>query len=217
MRTKYSSQVYRADGKSKFIEILNSAFPIDKVQINAIEYDADTNKQTKNLPIYVDVVKMSVLAEEVMNGQFKAKIDEAVKSGKFNGMPVSAYTSYFVDMGGIDEVKVEKRFDELQKMYPFLQKGMAISRQLKIQKASRDGLAYIVRVEYGPGKSDSKGLIVPAGNAPVYVNVALSEDAFKEMMMAFKMHYQAYLNGKYFRFNSELFPNDSVNVFKPDK
>ena len=39
MRTKYSSQVYRADGAGKFVEVLNSAFPIDKVQLNAIEED----------------------------------------------------------------------------------------------------------------------------------------------------------------------------------
>ena len=73
MRTKYSSQVYRADGAGKFVEVLNSAFPIDKVQLNAIEYDKNTNKQTRNLPIYVDVNKMLVLAEDVLNGNFKKK------------------------------------------------------------------------------------------------------------------------------------------------
>lgn len=217
MRTKYSSQVYRADGAGKFVEVLNSAFPIDKVQLNAIEYDKNTNKQTRNLPIYVDVNKMLVLAEDVLNGNFKKKVDEAKVTKTFEGKPLNAYTCFFTDMGGIDETKVSKRFAELKAMYPFLTEGMAISRQLKIQAAARDGLDWIIRVEYGPGKSDSKGLIVPNGNAPIYVNVAVNDETFKEMMMALKMHYNAYLFQHYNRFGKELFPTDSVNVFKPDK
>lgn len=217
MRKKYSSQIYRADGRSQFVEILNSAFPIDKAQINAIEYDKATNKTTTKLPIYVDVNKLMVFARDVESGQFQAKVQAAIADGKWNGVPINSYTSYFVDMGGIDEEGVKKRWDSLHDLYPFLQEGMAISRQLKVQKASKPGIDWIFRVEYGPGRSDSKGLIVPNGMAPVAVSVPMTDETLKEMMTAFDLHYSAYVNHKYSRFGPTLFPNDGVEMFTPDK
>ena len=48
-KNRYDSQIFRVDGKNCFFEVLNSAFPIGKVQMNFVEYDEKTKKQTKKL------------------------------------------------------------------------------------------------------------------------------------------------------------------------
>ena len=104
MRESYSTQVFRVDGKNSFMEVLNTAFPIGKVQFNFVEYDPNqNNKQTKNLAIYMDTLTAVALAERILNGEFERMIEKAKATGKFNGTNVSSYTSFFTDMGGISE------------------------------------------------------------------------------------------------------------------
>lgn len=213
MKDKYSSQIFRCDGQNVFLEIVNTCFSIGKVGLNFCEYDAETKKQLKKLTIYIDVNKALVLANDILNGNFENKVNKAKQEKTFNGSPINAYTSYFIDMGGINEDKVNQKLSEYQELYPFVQPGMAISRQLKIQAGNK--LPWIIRAEYGPGKSNQTGLIVPNGLAPLYVNIPCTDDTFKEMAMAIKVHYEAYLNQYYNKFNKELFPSDKVNIFKP--
>ena len=118
-------------------------------------------------------------------------------------------------MGGISEEKVEKKLEDYQKQYPFVQKGMAISRQFKIQTGQK--YPWVLRAEYGPGKSSDTGLIVPQGNAPVYINLPVDADSFYKMAVAIKYSYQAYLNQYYNRFGDKLFPNEKVKIFTPGK
>ena len=47
MREKYSTQIARFDGKNCFVEVLNSAFNIGKVQLNFCQYDEKTKSMTK--------------------------------------------------------------------------------------------------------------------------------------------------------------------------
>lgn len=215
MRDTYSTQIYRVDGKNSFMEVLNVAFPIGKVQFNFVEYDEKTNKQTKKLDIYMDVLQAVALAERILSGDFSNTVSAAKSSGKFNGMNVTNYTSFFTDMGGISEEKVEKRLEEYQKLYPFVQPGMAISRQFKIQTGQK--YPWVLRAEYGPGKSSDTGLIVPQGNAPVYINLPVDADSFYKMAVAIKYSYQAYLNQYYAKFGDKLFPNEKVKIFTPNK
>lgn len=215
MRDSYSTQIFRVDGKNSFMEVLNIAFPIGKVQFNFVEYDEKTNKQTKKLDIYMDALQAVALAERILSGDFAASVNAAKTSGKFNGMNVTTYTSFFTDMGGISEEKVAKKLEEYQKQYPFVKEGQAISRQFKIQTGSK--YPWVLRAEYGPGKSSETGLIVPQGNAPVYINLPVDADSFYKMAVAIKYSYQAYLNQYYAKFGDKLFPNEKVKIFTPGK
>ena len=215
MRDSYSTQIFRVDGKNCFMEVLNTAFPIGKVQFNFVEYDEKTNKQTKKLDIYMDILQAVALAERILSGEFGNMVASAKAAGKFNGMTVNTYTSFFVDMGGISEDKVAKKFEDYQKQCSFLKEGQAISRQFKIQTGSK--YPWVLRAEYGPGKSSDTGLIVPQGNAPVYINLPVDADSFFKMAVAIKYSYQAYLNQYYNKFGAKLFPNDQVKIFNPNK
>jgi hypothetical protein len=197
------------------MEVLNIAFPIGKVQFNFVEYDEKTNKQTKKLDIYMDALQAVALAERILSGDFAAMVQNAKTSGKFNGMNVTTYTSFFTDMGGISEEKVAKKLEDYQKQYPFVKEGQAISRQFKIQTGSK--YPWVLRAEYGPGKSSDTGLIVPQGNAPVYINLPVDADSFYKMAVAIKYSYQAYLNQYYAKFGDKLFPNEKVKIFTPGK
>lgn len=215
MRDSYSTQIFRVDGKNSFMEVLNVAFPIGKVQFNFVEYDEKTNKQVKKLDIYMDALQAVALAERILSGDFAAMVNNAKAAGKFNGMTVSNYTSFFTDMGGISEDKVEKKLEDYQKQYSFVKPGMAISRQFKIQTGQK--YPWVLRAEYGPGKSSDTGLIVPQGNAPVYINLPVDADSFYKMAVAIKYSYQAYLNQYYAKFGDKLFPNEKVKIFTPAK
>ena len=152
MRNPYSTQIFRADGKNTFVEVLNSSFPIGKVQIVFVEYDPQTNKQTKRLDIYIDALAAVALSEHILSGSFANMVEKAKITKTFNGAAVSNYTSYFLDMGGVSEAKVEAHFNDYVAKYPFLQRGQAISRQLKIQAGQK--YPWVLRAEYGPGKSN---------------------------------------------------------------
>ena len=44
MKRKNKNQIIRFDGKNVFMEVMNSAFEIGKVQINFVEYDLTLEK-----------------------------------------------------------------------------------------------------------------------------------------------------------------------------
>lgn len=212
MKEAYSTQIFRLDGKNSFMEILNSAFSIKKVQFNFIEYDPnDNNKQTKKLEIYMDVLQAVALAERILSGEFASMVEKAKATGRFGGFNITQYTSYFTDMGGVSEEKVAKNFSSYKERFPFLQPNQAISRQFKIQTGSK--YPWVLRAEYGPGQSSDKGLIVPQGTAPIYINMPVDADSFFKMAVAIKTSYQAYLNQYYAKYASSLFPNDDVKIF----
>lgn len=213
MREKYSTQIARFDGKNCFVEVLNSAFNIGKVQLNFCQYDEKTKAMTKRLDIYVDVNRMLVLCNDILTGNFAKIVEYAKKTNNFEGREVNDYTCYFTDMGGISEDKVQKRLAEYQKTYPWVQSGKGISRQLKIQAGQK--MPWILRAEYGLGVSSETGLITPSGKAADYINIPMTNESFKMLAMAIQTHYDAYLNQYYNKFSGELFPNDKCKVFKP--
>lgn len=204
MRDHAIKQIYRVDGKNSFVEVLADALNIDKFQINFVQYDESTHKQTASLPMYVNALSLVALAERILNGEFNREIKAAQKDGTYQGKQVNDYTSFFTVMGGIKESVVEAHFDDMKKRYPFIQKGMAISRQLKIQRGQK--YPYVLRVEYNTGKSDDKGLIVPSsGKAQMAVSIPLTYDNANEFATAIKYAYQAYLTQYYTIFRKTLF------------
>ena len=213
MREKYSTQIARFDGKNCFVEVLNSAFNIGKVQLNFCQYDETTKAMTKRLDIYVDINKMLVLCNDILTGNFAKIVEHAKKNNNFEGREVNDYTCYFTDMGGISEDKVNKKLGDYQKTYPWVQSGKGISRQLKIQAGQK--MPWILRAEYGLGVSSETGLITPSGKPADYINIPMTNESFKMLAIVIKTHYEAYLNQYYNKFSGELFPNDKCKVFKP--
>ncbi len=223
MAEKYDSQIIRFDSASSFFEVLNSALPIGKLQINFINYDKTTNKQKDKLEIYMDTWRAVALADDILSGRLDDFIAKSEAKGSFNDpytgqfQKVSQYSSYFTDMGGIKFHKGgkfdEARFNKYKAQFAWMEKDKDISRQLKIQKSTK--YKYVLRAEYGLGHEDENGLVVPEGMAKVSAQVPLTQGNAIEFAIAIKMSVEAYLNQYYAKFNKDLFPNQKVNVYKP--
>jgi len=219
MAVKYSNQIIRFDGLNVFMEVLSSAFPIGKVQINFCSYDEKTHKQKNKLEIYLDMDRAMVLADDILSGRLDETIKNAKATKTFEGRPVSNYTSYFVDMGGIvfnrNGKLDEARFNKYKTSYDWIVKDKAISRQLKLQESTK--YKYMLRAEYGLGNVNQTGLIVPEGNAKAYVQVPLTAENSYAFALAIKTHINAYWNQYYVKFGDKLFPSQKCVVFEPNK
>lgn len=222
MAEKYDSQIIRFDSANSFFEVLNSALPIGKLQINFINYDTSTNKQKDKLEIYIDMWKAAAFADDILSGRLDKTIADAEAKGSFNDpytgqfQKVSGYTSFFTDMGGVKFHKGgfdKAKFDRYKAQFPWMEENKDISRQLKVQKSTK--YKYMLRAEYGLGHEDENGLVVPEGMAKVSSQVPLTQGNAIELALAIKMSIEAYLNQYYGKFNKELFPSQSVNVYKP--
>lgn len=214
-KNRYDSQIFRVDGKNCFFEVLNSAFPIRKVQMNFVEYDEKTKKQTKKIELYVDVKRALVLANDIITGEFAEIVKKAKAEGKFNGSPVNSYTSYFIDMGGVNEEKVKSNLEKYSKEYPWIKEGMALSRQFKIQVGTK--YPWVLRGEVSPGESNETGLIVPKGKTETAINIPVTDEDFKAFANMINMHLHAYYAHVYNTYHKELFPNEKINVYKRSK
>ncbi|MDF2880259.1 MAG: hypothetical protein K0R54_816 [Clostridiaceae bacterium] len=71
MICKNPNQIILIHGKNVFMEVLNSAFNIEKVRINFIEYkksQTGTNIK-KNINVYIDMDKFLELSEDILSGK----------------------------------------------------------------------------------------------------------------------------------------------------
>lgn len=158
--------------KGAFLEVMNSSFPIRKVQFNFFNYD-NNNKITNSINIYVDIEKILPLINEVKSGQFVDKFVKSKQTGMYQGKPVDQYTGYFTDQGGR------------------VNNGQAISRVFKIQESRRPGNWNFYAAE-GPGELMPNGLIKIAGRPTSFINIPVTHTQIVTMMMKIEMHLQAY-------------------------
>lgn len=189
MREKNPQQIIRFDGKNVFMEVMNSAFSIGKVQINFIEYDATAQKnsrQKKNIPIYIDMDKFLLLTHDILSGRMARLAQEAQQAKKEGGYKYAK--EIYQDLGGVSAENLKKR----GKARP---DGLSMSRQFKITPG--DKIPWILSGEIGAGKEDDKGLIVPQGRPEETVRVALSDDDFKKMAIVLQSHIQSYVTSQY--------------------
>lgn len=185
MKQKNPNQIIRLDGKNVFLEVMNSAFEIGKVNINFIEYDVNQEKNSRikqSIPIYIDMDKMLVLINDILSGRISA-LAKAEKA-KGNKWANAIYT----DLGGVSAKNLEAR----GKARP---DGMSLSRQFKITPG--DKMPWILSGEMGAGKENDKGLIVPQGKAENLVRVPLSDDDFKRLAIVVKAHIESFITSQY--------------------
>ena len=89
-RERNYRQIIRIDGKNVFVEAMNSAFKIGKIQLNFCSYDAKSNKMTANIPIYLSFEEFFSLKQDVVSGRL-AKLAE-VEKAKGSKYPKEIYT-----------------------------------------------------------------------------------------------------------------------------
>ncbi|WP_180953926.1 hypothetical protein [Bacillus sp. M6-12] len=189
MREKSPQQIIRFDGKNVFVEVMNSAFGIGKVQLNFIEYDTSKeakSRQTKNIPMYIDTDKFLLLTQDILSGRMVHLAKQANDAKTKGGYKYAK--EIYADLGGISAENLKRRGKERPD-------GMSMSRQFKITPG--DKIPWILSAEIGAGKEDDKGLIVPQGRPEEFVRVALSDDDFKKLAIVVQSHIQAYIASQY--------------------
>lgn len=212
MAEKFDSQICRFDGQNVFLEVLNSAFTIGKLQMNFCSYDDKTHKQTNKLEIYLDLGKALSFSQMILNGAIDRNIAELKANKK-----AFAYQSYFTDMGGVNlhsnGILNKQRFEKLSKQFDWLKEDKDLSRQFKLQESTK--YKYMLRAEYSLGHVDDKGLIVPEGKPMVYIQIPLSEEDTYNLAKTIEIHINAYWNQYYAKFGDKMFPQQNCNVFTP--
>jgi hypothetical protein len=195
MNPKNPNQIIRLDGKNVFLEVMNNAFPIGKVQINFIEYNPEAeknNRQTKNIPIYIDMDKFLVLANDILSGRM-AKLAQQSREARDKGGYRYA-KEIFVDLGGVPAEKLKERGQERPD-------GKDLSRQFKITPG--DKLPWILSAEVGPGRKEENGLIAPFSTPEnpyrpdAIVRVPLSDEDFKKFALVVQTHIHSYITSQY--------------------
>lgn len=187
-----SNQIIRIDGKNVFLEVLNSAFQIGKVQMNFLEYDVTKDKGERikhDIAIYVDIDKFLVLSNDVLSGRISALAIKAREEQQKGGYKYCK--EIWNDMGGISAETLKRRGKERAD-------GKSLSRQFKITPGDR--VHWILSAETGKGELTETGLIVPRfnGNKPeAVVRVPLTNEDLKRMALIVKAHIEGYLGSQY--------------------
>jgi len=190
-RDKSSNQIIRLDGKNVFLEVMNTAFDIGKVRINFVEYDLTQEKNNRikqNIPVYINVDKFLLLANDVLSGRMAMLAKKAREEAQAKGYKYCK--EIYVDLGGVSAKTLEQRGEARPD-------GMSLSRQFKITPGNK--LPWILSAEMGAGEETETGLIAPKGEPEQQVRVPLSDDDFKRMFIIVKTHIEAYFAAQYLK------------------
>lgn len=177
-------QILKFDGKNVFVEIMSGCFPIGKVAMNFIEYNPNSDKgskQTKKLPVYMNIEDFEVLAQDILSGRIAKQAKEAREAQKSGGYKFCK--EIFTDMGGVSAKKLAQKGQSRAD-------NKSLSRQFKITPG--DKIPWILKAEHGPGEENETGLIVPQGRPEQYVQVGLSDKDFKKFAIVVANEIQAY-------------------------
>jgi hypothetical protein len=205
-------QIIRLDGKNCFLEVMNSAFAIGKVQINFREYDEKQqkgNRFTKEIDLFMDMDKFLVFANDIISGKV-AKMAEAEKARAKQESDKQGKTVYpreldeFTDMGGMnpeslkrsDERRKKNEFKPYSEMYAIPQ-GKCLSRQLKVVPGLK--APFMLKGEVGVGEESDTGLIVPKyGTKPSQmVQVPIPANDLKKLALTVQSHINGYITAQY--------------------
>lgn len=187
---KDGKQLIRVDGKGVFLEVLNYAFPIEKVQFRFIQYDATKEKKNrivKSLNFYIDFSDALLFAQDVLSGRM-VKLAEIAKGKQKEGN--HKYCSpIYQRLGGVNAEKLKERNQARGD-------GKCLSRQFKMTPG--DKVPWILSVEQGSGVIGKTGLIMPEkGGVEEWVRVPVQNDDLKRIALVIESHIKAYLAGYY--------------------
>lgn len=166
--TKDLSQVLRIDGTGCFMEVMLNGLPLDKVQINFLQYDkkAEKGSRTKGaVSIYLDIMEASVLSRDIFSGRIPtlAKVEKVKqqKEGRKYANPV------YSKQGGTAANR---------------NNGIAIARLFEITPGASQ--PWIFCAKQGKAHETTQGLIVMDGPPEVTVRVPCTDQKLKEFAAA---------------------------------
>lgn len=177
-----STQIIREDAKGAFVEAMSDAFEIDKLRLNFIKYDTTKvtgQKQTANIPIYLDINEADAIMENILNGHYAALI-KAQKIKKERG-EITYYSPIAEFFGGVSAKTLAKRGQARED-------GKALARVFRIEVSTRDTNMLVLTAQSGPGIENKTGGITPEYGAKdiVTVSIPLTQQAAFRLALATK-------------------------------
>lgn len=188
MKEKSPNQIIRFDGRNRFVEVINSSFPIGKVEFRFRTYDLSLPKKSRftgqvdyylNFPVFLE------FAHDAMSGRCKAVLAKA-KEQKQNARA-------FFDQGGTSARSLAGQGRERADR-------MCEARQFMLI-AGNSG--YLLEAESGPGEENKTGLIVPKygkkydRRPDVQIAIPLNDRQLKQLILTVEANLNAYLAAKY--------------------
>lgn len=179
-----NKEFFELNGADTFVKLKANSFGIGKVQFAFVKFDKNTNKLLSSMDVYLDMEDALVLANDILSGRIAALAEaEKAKGAQYPG---AIWNS---GLGGVSEEKAKNR--------GLRNDGKAISRMFTLAPGSRQ--PFVFTAEQRPGKTDSKGLIVPeySSKPEVQIRVPGSADELKKMAVAIQSNIIAYRAGQY--------------------
>ena len=181
------NQIIRKDARDCFVESLNDAFEIGKTHFAFATYDMNKpagSRQTNSVHIYINVDEFLELCRKISSGELRYMLQAKKRNGD---------NSYlYQHLGGTSAKNLYKQGR------PRADKK-SLSRTVQLLPSTKSDFLFVA--DSGPGEETPKGLIVPkfGKNPENHVSVMMTYDAFSELMLLTKAHYQAWLTAWYMR------------------
>ena len=179
------NQIVRKDAKDCFVESLNDAFEIGKTHFAFSSYDMSKpagSRQTNSVHIYINADEFLELCRKITSGELRYMLQTKKQNRD---------SSYLYQHLGGTSAK------NLYRQGRTRADGKSLSRTVQLLPSTKSDFLFVA--DSGPGEETAKGLIVPkfGKNPENHVSVMMTYDAFSELMLLTKAHYQAWLTAWY--------------------
>ena len=178
-------QIVRKDARDCFVESLNDAFEIGKTHFAFASYDMSKpagSRQTNSVHIYINADEFLELCRKITSGELRYMLQTKKQNRD------SSYL--YQHLGGTSAKKLYQQGRARSD-------GKSLSRTVQLLPSTKSDFLFVA--DSGPGEETPKGLIVPkfGKNPENHVSVMMTYDAFSELMLLTKAHYQAWLTAWY--------------------
>lgn len=162
-------QVYRADGKNCFFELLLDGLPYDKAAINFLAYDptaAPGQRGKGGVTIFLAMYEAQVLSRDIMSGRIATLGRMAQEHAKQSGNQYAG--AVFSSQGGTPAKRSAT--------------GTAIARVFEITPGASQ--PWVLCAKQGKAHETPEGLIVMDGKPDTIIRVPASNEKLKEFALA---------------------------------
>lgn len=179
------NQIVRKDARDCFVESLNDAFEIGKTHFAFASYDMSKpagSRQTNSVHIYINADEFLELCRKITSGELRYMLQTKKQNRD---------SSYLYQHLGGTSAK------NLYRQGRARADGKSLSRTVQLLPSTKSDFLFVA--DSGPGEETAKGLIVPkfGKNPENHVSVMMTYDAFSELMLLTRAHYQAWLTAWY--------------------
>jgi len=179
------NQIVRKDARDCFVESLNDAFEIGKTHFAFASYDMSKpagSRQTNSVHIYINADEFLELCRKITSGELRYMLQTKKQNRDA--------TYLYQHLGGTSA-------KNLYRQGRARADGKSLSRTVQLLPSTKSDFLFVA--DSGPGEETVKGLIVPkfGKNPENHVSVMMTYDAFNELMLLTKAHYQAWLTAWY--------------------